>query len=176
MGKHSTRKEKKISMDSAIKSWDDIAGEADRYLNQLETLEISLSNILTLIEMEIKAVQKKYAIDLAIVNDQKKVVEKDLKIFAKKNKKNLFGESDKVFLTHGILLYSEEDKVTIPRDALEKIEALGWKDGIKTEKNIDRPAIEKWNDEKLAAIGASKKLKREISWELKDRKKEKRDL
>ena len=147
---------------------DDVMIKADEMLAAVEACELEVVNIEAVIEAEISKIRDQYAGDLAVLKELKSDNEKALKKFAIKNKIDLFGEDgDKVSLPHGIILYSEADRVTIPRDALEKIQALGWKDGIINTPTIDRPTIEGWNDEKLAAIGASKKPKKEVSWELK---------
>jgi hypothetical protein len=154
--------------DSAIKSQNDIQNKADELLAAVGACELEVINIEAVIEAEISKIRDRYAGDLAALKELKSDSEKALKKVALKNKVDLFGEDgDKISLPHGIILYSEADRVTIPRDALEKIQALGWKDGIINTPTIDRPTIEKWNDEKLAAIGASKKPKKEVSWELK---------
>ncbi len=170
---------KKKKLDSAIKSRNDIGvsrndilREADERLAAVGLCEKEVINIEACIEEEIGKIRERYAGDLAALKELKFDSEKALKKFALKNKEDLFGpDGDKVSLDHGIILYTKEDKVTIPKDAVERIEELGWKEGIKIVKNIDRPVIEKWTDEKLAAIGASKKPKESITWELsKDRK------
>jgi hypothetical protein len=158
-----------------IKLQNNVQVTADELLAAVGLCELEVINIEAVIEAEISKIREQYAGDLAVLKELKSDSEKALKKFALKNKIDLFGEDgDKVSLPHGIILYSEADRVTIPRDALEKIQALGWKDGIINTPTIDRPAIEKWNDEKLAAIGAKKKPKKEVSWELKNRLKEKR--
>jgi hypothetical protein len=119
------------------------------------------------IEAEISAIRNKYAEELERQSKSKNNAEKALEKFALKNRIDLFGvDGDKISLSHGIILYSKADKVKIPKDAIDRIKALGWKEGIKDVPTIDRPVIEAWNDEKLAAIGATKKPKEEISWEL----------
>lgn len=151
----------------------DVTVKADEMLAAVGLCELEVVNIEASIEAEISKIRDQYAGDLAVLKELKSDSEKALKKFVLKNKINLFGEDgDKISLPHGIILYSEKDKVTIPKDAIERIQALGWKDGIIEMPTIDRPTIEGWNDEKLAAIGAVKKPKKEVSWEsnLKDAK------
>jgi hypothetical protein len=146
----------------------DVAVKADGMLWSIQAHGDEVEMIQRVIEAEIGRIREKYANVLAEKTAKRTNAEKALKKFALKNKEDLFGkDGDKVSLSHGIILYAKEDKVTIPKDAVEQIEKLGWDEGIVIVKNIDRPVIEKWNDEKLAAIGASKKPKETISWELK---------
>jgi hypothetical protein len=145
----------------------EIRDKADEMLMAVGACELEVVNIEAVIEEAISKIREQYAGDLAVLKEMKTDAEKALKKFALKNRVDLFGlDGDKVSLSHGIILYAKEDKVSIPKDAVEKIEGLGWKEGIIIVKTIDRPVIEAWNDEKLAAIGAKKKPKEEISWEL----------
>ena len=146
---------------------DDIRAKADEMLAAVGACDAEVVNIEACIEEEISKIRDQYAGDLAALKDMKTDAEKALKKFALKNRVDLFGiDGDKVSLSHGIILYSKADKVTIPKDAIDRITALGWKEGVKNVPTIDRPVIEAWNDEKLAAIGAKKKPKEEISWEI----------
>lgn len=148
----------------------EVMEKADEMLAAVGSCEKEVVNIEACIEEAISKIRDQYAGDLAVLKELKVAAEKALKKFALKNRVDLFGvDGDKVSLSHGIILYAKEDKVTIPKDAIDRITALGWEEGIKKVPTIDRPAIEKWNDEKLAAIGASKKPKEEISWEIKKR-------
>ena len=141
--------------------------KAEEMLNTIQMYSDSAEMVQRVIEAEIAKIREKYAEELERQSKSKASAEKALKKFALKNRVDLFGiDGDKVSLSHGIILYSKADKVTIPKDAVEKIEALGRDEGILIVKNIDRPIIEAWNEEKLAAIGATKKPKEEISWEL----------
>lgn len=148
-------------------SANDVMIKADEMLDTIQMYSDQVGTVQRVIEAEIARIREKYAEELERQSKSKAKAEKALKKFALKNRVDLFGiDGDKVSLPHGIILYSKADKVSIPKDAVEKIEALGWDEGIITVKAIDRPVIEKWSDEQLAAIGATKKPKEEISWEL----------
>lgn len=148
----------------------EVRDKADEMLAAVGACELEVVNIEAEIEDAISKIREQYAGDLAALKEMKTDAEKALKKFALKNRVDLFGfDGDKVSLVHGIILYSKADKVTIPKDAIDRITALGWKEGIKNVPTIDRPVIEAWNDEKLAAIGATKKPKEVISWEIKKR-------
>jgi hypothetical protein len=141
--------------------------EADHYLHAIQMYSADIEELQADLDAELDAIRDKYAERLNGTLEVKNEIEKALKKYALKNRVDLFGvDGDKVSLSHGIILYTKADKVTIPKDAVEQIEKLGWSEGIVIVKNIDRPVIEGWNDEKLAAIGASKKPKEIISWEL----------
>ena len=78
----------------------------------------------------------------------------------------LFDGADKVKLADGILLHTTDTKVSIPRDALEKIEAAGWPAGIRIAKSVNRPVVEAWPDEKMVVIGAKKKVVDKFAYEV----------
>ena len=149
-----------------------LKNKADGYLNELEGLEIQAATTAKLIEDELKKINEKYAGAVAATAEQIKKAEKNLKAFVKKNNADLFGKKDQISLPHGIILYTEGDRVTIPRNALDTIEKLGWKKGYIETKKIDRDEIEGWSDEELTAIGASRKPDVNVSWELTNVKKE----
>jgi phage host-nuclease inhibitor protein Gam len=95
-----------------------------------------------------------------------KALEKELIGLMKANKGELFDREDQVNLDAGILLRGEEEKVKIPRDALEKIEAAGWNEAIKIAKSVDRGVVECWPDERLVVIGAERKPVESFSYEV----------
>lgn len=161
------KKKQDLTANDANAANNDVAVKADEMLAAIGFCEDAIQTYGESAEAQIAKIREEYAQWIANYTELKKKHEKALKKFALKNKEDLFGkDGDKVSLSHGIILYAKEDKVTIPKDAVEQIEKLGWDEGILIVKNIDRPVIEAWNDEKLAAIGASKKPKETISWEL----------
>ena len=83
------------------------------------------------------------------------------------NKRELFDGTDIVYLSHGSLIHSIADKVSIPKTALAMCEELGFAEVIKIAKSLDREAVEKWPDEKLFLIGAERKQKEDFSYDLK---------
>jgi hypothetical protein len=82
----------------------------------------------------------------------------------------LFDGIDVVDLPSGSLIRTLADHVTIPRDAIEKCEALGLTEAIKIAKSLDREAVEKWPDERLFLIGAERKPEEKFSYDVKPRK------
>jgi hypothetical protein len=85
----------------------------------------------------------------------------------KRGKAHIFADADVVTLRNGSLIHGLEDKVRIPRDAVELCEELGFDDVIKIAKSLDREAVEKWPDERLFLIGAERKPVETFSYDLK---------
>jgi len=137
--------------------------ELGRYTTHLEALE-------ELVAAEIDAILDKHNEEISEIKNRIKHLDKDVKSLAKENKAVVFDGKDQVTLEHGILLWGKEKKVTIPRDALEKIEAQGWKEAVKIAKSVDRAVVEKWPVERLTVIGAVRKIMEKFSYELKIKK------
>jgi hypothetical protein len=99
---------------------------------------------------------------------QKNLADEEKKIISlmKKNKGVLFAEADVVNLIPGSLIRNEDEKVTIPKTALQACKDNGFKEVIKIVESLDRPAIEKWPDAKLVLIGAERKQVEEFSFDL----------
>jgi len=116
---------------------------------------------------EADAIDEKYAHSFKEFHDAIGQKVKDLKALMKKEKALFFKDADIVSLMNGSLLHHKEDHVTIPKTALEKAEAQGLTDAYKVVNSIDRGAIEKWTDERLVLIGATRKPKETFNYEVK---------
>jgi len=119
------------------------------------------------VEEEMQAIRSRHEGPLAKFKEVREAYEKELIKFMKKHKAVLFDGTDQVDLKMGILLHGQEDKVKIPRNALEKIKAQGWKEAIKTAESVDREVVENWPDERLIVIGAERKPVEVFDYELK---------
>ena len=144
-----------------------ILAQADGYLASVARTEKELKALEEAAEAEIQAVHKRYGWRINQLKDIQKANEKTLVDLIRKNKKTVFDDTDQVDLVNGILLYGKEDKVSVPRDALEKIKAQGWDEAIKKTESVDRAVVEKWPIERLAVIGADRKPKETFSYEIK---------
>lgn len=156
-----------------IEMEEQIKRDADKLLEEISIVHEALRALEDAAEREMAAVREKYKNRIVELQYSMGVRSASLLDLMKKTKALLFdlGEKkDQVDLEHGILLYGKEDKVSIPRNALTKIEAQGWEEAIKTVKSVDREVVEKWPDEKLIIIGAKKKPKEVFSYELKNAK------
>ncbi len=66
-----------------------------------------------------------------------------------------------------MLIKQVEEKITIPRDALQKCKELGFTDAIKIIEQLDRAVIEKWPSEKLYLIGGDRRKVEKITYSFK---------
>lgn len=118
-------------------------------------------------ERELARVSERYEKELSPLKARLAETDKSLLKFMRVNKKILFREDDVVTLKSGALIHSEEDKVSIPRGALDQCKAQGFIEVIKTVESLDREAVEKWPDERLLLIGAERKPVEKFSYNIK---------
>jgi len=149
---------------------ENIRGIIDERLKQLGEITREFETYQSVAEYEIERIRSQYSNKLVEYKEQIKDLDKDIKGLAKKNKAVVFDGKDQVNLEHGILLWGKEKKVSIPRDALNRIEAQGWNEAIKIAKSVDRAVVEKWPVERLTVIGANRKTVEKFSYELTDKK------
>jgi phage host-nuclease inhibitor protein Gam len=144
-----------------------LLAQAEGLMAQLARTERELKALEAEAEKEIQEVHDRYGPRINQAKEAQKACEKDLVALMRKNKARIFDGTDQIDLVNGILLYGKEDKVTIPRDALEKIKAQGWNEAVKVTESVDRAVVEKWPVERLAVIGADRKPKESFTYDLK---------
>lgn len=131
--------------------------KADAILWGLRRYKFSLQKVQEDAEAELARVREKYQEEISNLEALIAVSEKKLKAIMKDHDPEIFGGSDKVTLSNGLLLRSESYKVRIPRNALPKIEAQGWHEAIKVVKSINRGVVGKWPESRLMIIGAERR-------------------
>jgi hypothetical protein len=144
-----------------------VLARADEMLERIAEAEGLIRDENVKMTNAIEDIKKLYMPEIEYWNRIAKSMETDLIVLMKENKGDLFDDRDQVDLEHGTLLYGKEDKVSIPRDALEKIKAQGWKEAIKVAESIDRAVVETWPVERLVVIGAERKPVEVFDWEIK---------
>ena len=117
-------------------------------------------------EAKVAEINECYSAKLTTLLGDQAEDEKALLGHMKKYKAVLFDGTDVVNLPPGSLIHSKDDKVSIPKTALAACEKQGFDEVIKTVKSLDREAIEKWPDARLALIGAERKPKEVFSYDL----------
>lgn len=140
---------------------------ADRILGDIRNLSQTIAAIEDEANEAMKAVSEKYEAMLRPLKDNLAVQDKAIVKFMKAQKKVLFEDGEIVRLKNGALIYSKEPKVSIPKDALEKAEEVGFTEAIKIAKSLDRGVVETWPDEKLFLIGAERKSAEKYSYDIK---------
>jgi phage host-nuclease inhibitor protein Gam len=116
---------------------------------------------------QFEKLKAKYTAEIKSLKEILHEDEKQLVGLMKGGKSKLFDGVSIVKLSNGVLIYDKSDKVSIPRNAVEKLEECGFKDAVKIEKSVDRAIVEKWPDAKLLLIGAVRKPVETYSYEVK---------
>jgi len=147
---------------------DELKKEADRILEEIREASGKLAGVERQYQEHLEALQARYEVLWAPLKERVRAADKSIKSLMKKNAGRLFDGGDTVKLLNGLLLYNKEDKVQIPRDALGKIEALGWTEAVIVEKKVDRGVVEEWPEERLFEIGAKRKTKKTFGYETKE--------
>lgn len=154
-------------MQTEDKRLEKIQGKADDLLYEIAALSEVIAAIEGTAELEMRLVAERYWAKLDPFQRDIEKMKTELISLMKKERKILFDGRDIVHLDYGDLLCVKDQKVSIPRDALEKCEELHFDDAIKIAKSLDREAVEKWPDEKLFLIGAERKPVTKFSYEVK---------
>lgn len=144
----------------------EIQQKADGYLEEIVLRKGELEALQKEYDEALKALTDQYALQIEAYQALLDGAIKALIQTMKYNKKVLFASADVVNLLHGSLIRNAGEKVTIPHGALQSCKDNGFQDVIKIAESLDREAIEKWPDDKLAMIGAKKKPSEEFKYDL----------
>jgi len=140
--------------------------EADVLLRVIAGCRKDLDDAEREAQARIREITDHYAEMIAGLKGLADAADKKLLSFMKAQRAVLFDGRDIVRLERGALIHEKGDKVSIPRDALEKCEEQGFEDAIKIVKSLDRGVVKQWPDEKLFLIGATRKLEETFSYDL----------
>lgn len=140
---------------------------ADALLRSIGDLTRTLEGHRARHEAALAAVDAEYAPQIQTLEKRIGAAAKDLAGLMKEETAAVFGGADIVRLANGLLTHTTEEKVSIPRDALEKIKAQGWVDAIRVVESVNRAVVERWPTERLTVIGARKRLAHGFGYEIK---------
>jgi len=145
---------------------------AEQLLSEVAEITGRIRAVEDNVQQQIAAVTAKYADALATERSRLKSLEKEIRQISKKNKKLFFrGESDRLQLVSGALLYSVTNRVKRIRGAVAKIEAAGIDHVIKIAKSVNWDAVEDLDDGALERIGTCRVKKEVYEYEIKDQAK-----
>lgn len=141
--------------------------KANNLLAQIRDISGGIGMLESEYEDNVKALQQKYSAQIKDLKGLLDTDEKHLVGLMKTARKELFDGTDIVRLQNGVLIHEKADKVSIPRDAVEKLEECGFNEAVKIAKSVDRAVVETWPDAKLVMIGAVRKPVETFSYEIK---------
>jgi len=142
-----------------------LENQADSLLREIRKTSDRIGEIESQAEAELAAIRERYEASLGTLKSQLAELDKEIVFLMKQNKGPLFDGRDKIALANGILLYTKEIKVSLPRDAVTRIEEQGWPEAIKIAKSVDRAIVEQWPDERLFMVGGKKKLMEKFGYD-----------
>jgi len=145
---------------------------ADIWLGEIRLQQAAIDSAIETRQNELRRIDAQYEETIRPLVESRDYAIAQIMKLMKANKAVLFDGTDIVDLEEGRLIHGKEDKVKIPKTALDSCEAQGFTDVVKIVKSLDREAIEKWTDEKLFLIGATRKPKETFNYETKETKKE----
>lgn len=145
-----------------------VKDQAEGLLQEISFVQNDLAQIQGDFDKEMASLKENYKQDIQGRKEEIKRLEKELKKMALAHKKQLFDGTDRAELKTGALIYRVKESVRKAKTVtVDLLEGLEWHDGIRIEKYVDWDRIEKWPDERLAAIGTERKKQEEVSYELK---------
>jgi len=141
--------------------------QADQHLAKIAELTGRIELREKTFEREVQELRGLYQPEQEKLKKELAIEANNLLTLMKKNKSDLFEKKEKVVLPHGMLIHTIASKLTLPKNAVDRIEEMGWNEAIKIAKNVDREMVEKWPIERIIAIGGDKKPKEKFEYELK---------
>lgn len=142
--------------------------KANRLLAEIRDIGGGIEMLEGEFNFQVEKLRTKYAEQVNSLKEILDADEKQLIGLMKAGRRDLFDGTDIVRLQNGVLIHEKADKVSIPRDAVEKLEQCGFLDAVKIAKSVDRAIVETWADAKLLLIGAVRKPVETFSYEIKE--------
>jgi len=143
---------------------------ADQLLEEIAIEQMKLSRINRDWDAAIQELERQYGESAKKVKGRIKDLEKRLTKHARAAKDVLFeSDSDRLQLKNGALIYSVSKRVKRAQAVTpERLEKLGYLDGVRIEKRVKWEALEDWPDEKLLEAGTERVRKENIEYEIKE--------
>jgi len=147
-----------------------VLAEADARLATIADAKTEIERLTAAWNAELDGIGEKYKGQIDPFREVLKLEENALIRLMNAARRTIFSGGDIRKLVHGVLLHSTGNKVSIPRNALEKCKEHRFLDAIKTVETLIREEVQKWSDEKLFLIGAERKPAEDFEYELRKEK------
>ena len=142
---------------------------ADGMLEELHFRSAQLTATETILAEHIALIIASYEGKINPLKEKICQAEKELRKLARKNKKIIFKERDRVDLAHGALLHQIVKRVKRVKGMLARLKKHRINTAIKKVESVDWDELEKWSDEKLAGVGTDRTTKELFEYELKSK-------
>jgi len=141
--------------------------EIDKKLAKIKKLKNQAEEIKAESDKEIKSIKTKYSKKLQAIKSEIDELDKEIKSLMKRKRAEIFAGGDSAEVQNGKLYYMVRQVVRKARNVtVSLLKNLGYADGIRIEEYVDWEKIEKWPDERLAAIGTERVVKEEYKYEI----------
>jgi len=145
----------------------ELTAAADAILARLGALLAELEGANGQMAAEMEALQRRWQERLAPLERQKEELEGELFRWAKAHREEVFtGESCRVELRHGALLYEVQRRVVRARGVLARLQEMGLAEAIRVTEAVDWDRLESWPDERLEQVGTRRQRKENYSYEV----------
>lgn len=142
-----SRRNKTENSPTPLDRADDLLAEIGGLTHRLTALEDALAA-----ELAAARARSRDLVDVRYLLEDR---DRELKDLLRLRRREIFLGRDKVSLPHGVLLCGFEDRLHLPRAALERLKSLGWTEAVRSSESVNRAVISSWPEAKLAAIGAT---------------------
>lgn len=132
--------------------------QAEGILAELAAIDRKLMSVQVAMNEEIDAAKQKASDAKVPLEARRKELAAALKTWATMNKSVLFAKRKSLDLAFGSLGFQAATKIqqmanVSAEESIAKIKQYGFKDGIRILEELDKEAMEKWTDDRLALVG-----------------------
>ncbi len=157
----------RVRMESVkLKNWEDVGIN----LKMIGECQIAIERIEADMNMKISDLKLDAALKSRVHQDKIKQMELEIKEFSEENKVDIKGKTK--ILDFGKIGFRISSKITLKsiEAVLNNLRARKMNDCIRTKVEVDKEALDKYPDEVIAAVGASRKVD-DVFWYEIDREK-----
>ncbi len=145
------------------------AAAADLLLVKLGRTQRELHYLQAEMEREMTRLRESWQARLAPLEERQEQMAAALLTLAKEHKEELFrGESCRLDLPHGALLYEVQRRVKRVRGLLDRLKEQGFLEAIKVAESVDWDRLEAWPEERLRQVGTKRVVKEVFGYEVKE--------
>lgn len=132
--------------------------QAEGILAEIAAIDRKLTNVQVTMNEEIDAAKKKAADAKVPLEARRKELGAALKTWATMNKSVLFAKRKSLDLAFGSLGFQASSRIqqmnnVSEEETIGKIKQFGFNEGIRIAEVLDKEAMEKWTDDRLALVG-----------------------
>jgi len=142
------------NLEFSLDSWEDV----DRCLREIAECEITLNGIEAQMNMTINDAKEQAALLAKPMQERISVLTALIKVFTRKNKSGIEGKTKS--LNFGKVGFRQSSRVSIPKKndiILKNLRKFGMMDCISVKETINKEVLEKYPDEDIIKVGASRK-------------------